>query len=264
MSAKRSFCRAACLFSLTALCFSQSTQAGIIETIQIEPTEDTFSRINEPTATYGQAGALHVAGSQTLSTNGQPEGESDTWIKFNTSAAVQQFDMTFGAGNWAIDSVTLNLLEALAPAQHPFFGRGTGDFAVNWITNDDWSEGFGAPGGGGSPGTASGNQIGWTYGQSILSAGDRSLGTFQNAGTDTLQSFSLSLDADFIADITAPGPDLTLRLTAASDLIGFTFRASETSGPRLDISAVAIPEPATALLMPVALAFVMRKRRQIR
>jgi len=231
--------------------------AGLSDMASLLPDEDTFSREQLPTATYGTAGALHVSGATATNGSGVVQGVADSWLKFDTTLTIAQFDTTFGAGNWTLQSAVLSVREVATPP-NAVFTRGVGDFGVSWIADDNWSQGSGAPAG---PGTATGNQLGWAHGQSLLSASDRALGVFQNAGSNLRQDFSLALDVDFVADLLSGGPT-TLRMAAASDGIGFTVNSANNGNvnnrPRLVLTA--IPEPSTAILL-LAAGFIIRRRR---
>src|SRR5262245_23699492 len=52
---------------------------------------------------FGGAGTLAIAPASST------KGRFDSIIKFNTAAAVSQFNTTYGAGNWLINGVTLSL-----------------------------------------------------------------------------------------------------------------------------------------------------------
>ena len=244
-----------CALSLMMLA---AAPVGAAEMASLLPVEDTFSREQAPTDTFGTGGALHVSGAMAINANGVQRGLADSWMRFDTSAAVSQFDAAYGMGNWTLDSIVLSVRENAAPTSD-VFTRGVGDFGVAWIANDNWAQGTGASS---SPGTASGNEIGWTYGQSILSGADRSLGVFSNAGANTRQDFGLALDPDFVADLLAGG-SATLRLSAASDLIGFTFNSANNGNAsnRPALILTATPEPTTAVLLLCAAGATMRRRR---
>lgn len=230
-----------------------------VELITLMPVEDTFSREQLPTGTYGTAGAMHVSGATATNPLDQIQGRADSWMKFDLSAAVAQFDSAFGVGNWTLDAVTLSIQESATPTSN-LFTRGTGDFSVTWIVNDNWSQGTGSPSG---AGTASGNELSWNYGQSIISGADRDLGIFQNAGTNSRQEFLLALQNDFVADLTAGGL-MTLRLAPESGDIGFTFNSSNngSSANRPQLIVSAIPEPATSALLLLAGFAACRRRRR--
>lgn len=238
---------------------AQALLAGSTDTILLMPVADTFSRANLPNATYGDAGALHVSGAAAQNAMGEVQGEADSWLRFDTTDAIQQFDLEFGAGNWTLESAVLSLREDNQP-NSTVFTRGPGSFAISWIANDDWTEG---PGTSNSPQMAAGNQIGWAHGQSLLTASDRALGTFQNDFTMLRQEFALDLDGNFLADVLSPGADLTLRLSAASDDIGFTFNASTMAANAPQLILTAVPEPATALLIPIFFGMQMIRLRRI-
>lgn len=236
------------------------TTAMAAEMVTLNPFEDTFSRAQAPTSTYGAAGALHISGESATNGNGQTQGVADSWMKYNLVAAIMQFDTAYGAGNWTITGATLSLKEVATPT-NSIFTRGVGNFSVNWIANENWTEGAGSPNG---PGTASGNQLGWTYGQSILSGADRSLGVFHNAGTNNRQDFTLALDTNFVSDLMAGG-STTLRTAPASNNVGFTFNSSNNpnSGnrPQLILTADVVPEPATLSMLLIVGFAVCRRRR---
>ncbi|MCB9856777.1 MAG: PEP-CTERM sorting domain-containing protein [Phycisphaerales bacterium] len=244
--------------ALSVMSFAAKPLIGS-EVFSVMPSEDTFSRAELPGATYGTAGALHVSGNLATNGVGVRQGLADSWMRFDASSAINQFDLIYGAGNWTLESAVLSVRENAAPTSD-IFTRGVGDFGVAWIANDNWSQGTGAAS---SPGTASGNEIGWTYGQSLLSAADRSLGVFQNAGNNTRQDFGLTLDADFVADLLADA-STTLRLSAASDGIGFTFNSADNANMsnRPTLTLTATPEPASAiLLLSAGIAFLKRRHR---
>lgn len=250
-------CAPAIVVALSSLSLV-ATSVRASEQSSLMPLEDTYSRELDPTATFGSGGGLHVSGATATNALGGMYGVVDSWMRFDTSSAVAQFDAAYGAGQWTLESVVLSVRENASPGNSEL-SRGTGDFGVSWIASDNWAEGTGASS---NPGTASGNQIGWTYGQSILSAADRGLGVFQNAGNNTRQDFSLALDGDFVADLLAGG-STTLRLTAASDEIGFTFSSSNNgnAGNRPNLILTAVPEPATAaMLLCVGMAAIRRRR----
>lgn len=225
--------------------------------VTLIPNQDTFAWAADPDSTYGAAGALSVAGDTAVNGDNEPQGIFDTWLKFNAASAVSQFDAMFGAGNWTLLSARLSLQEVAAP-NNPIFNRGIGQFDITWIANDDWSEGPGSPG---DAEPATGNQIGYNYGLSILnSANDELLGIHQNAGTSTRQNFGLALSGGFRTDLLAAGV-VSLYLSAVESGVGFTFNSSTTpvqNRPQLILEAV--PEPGTALLLGTSL-FLLRRRR---
>lgn len=202
--------------------------------------EDTFERQSAPEATYGSAGALNVSGPQARNGSNQLVGKTDTWMKFDPIPAIVQFDSVYGPGNWVIVSATLSLHEDNAP-NHPIFGVGSGTFEIRWLASDNWSQGNGRPN---SPGVPTGNQIGYTYGQSILNAlTDESLGIFSHAGTFSYQQFNLPLSPGFVADLMTSDP-VSLYFIGVDSRVGFTFNSSSHSNlPSINLVAEVAPPP---------------------
>jgi hypothetical protein len=243
------------IVSALVLATACSAQAS---SFTLTPDEGTFAMAALPESTFGSAGGMNVSGATATNGNGQAQGITDSWLKFDSTAAVNNFDAEFGANNWFLVAATLSLNEVAAPT-NPLFNRGVGEFNVNWVANDDWSEGTGTPGG---PGTASGNQIGYTYSLTLLNpAVDEFLGTHQNAGANGRQYFTLLLPGGFTADIMSSA-DVTLYLTANEDQIGFTFNSdNHSNSPYLVLEAQMIPEPGTLVLLGLAAGTLLRRRR---
>jgi len=98
---------------------------------------------------FGGAGTLAIAPASST------KGEFDSIIKFNTAAAVSQFNTTYGVGNWQITSMTLSLasnfgVQGAQPNNNIFNTINAGGFGIDWLGYDNWVEGTG--GGMGSPG----------------------------------------------------------------------------------------------------------------
>ena len=172
-------------------------EAAAQVTMSTNSIQDAFVRSVDPTHSYGLAGALSVSG--LVATNGSnvQQGQLDSFLRFNVSAAVSQFNNTFGAGQWTITGVTLTLTEVAAPMQN-IFNRGVGQFEVRWIANDSWIEGNGTPL---TPGTTG---VKWNDEPSILNSGvDQTLGTFINPGTNGPVALALNLPVSFLSDVSA-------------------------------------------------------------
>jgi hypothetical protein len=224
------------------------------------PVADAFVRSLAPTNNYGAAGALSVSGSIATNTNGQQEGLLDSFLQFNVSGAVSNFNGAYGAGEWTISSVTLTLT-ATSP-NNTIFNYGSGSFEVRWIGDNAWQEGTGTPN---SPAT---NGITYAQEPSILNSNvDESLGTFTYGGATSGQvKLSLGMPAGFISEISTGGL-VSLYVTATpNSTVGFTFNSrhytSSSAWPALDITA--IPEPGTVSLVGLSclvLAVMGRSRR---
>lgn len=203
----------------------------------LNPVEDTFVSKNNPFATFGEAGGLHVSGSAAVNAAGQAKGEHEAWIKFDAGAAVTRFDSSFGRNAWEIVSVVLTLDEVGSPANDAY-NRGAGMFEVVWVADDGWREGGGRPR---LSGIASANELSYNASRSRRDAGaDESEGTFSSQGTDGLMEFPLEMTPGLLADILAGG-DVTLVLSPADRDIGFTIHSLDytqaQSRPTLTLTA---------------------------
>ena len=198
---------------------------------------DTFVRSNAPTANYGAAGALSVSGATATNTlSGITNGISDTFIRFSTSGTVTNFNALFGTNNWIITGANLQLTEFGNPNNN-IFDQGVGAFQVYWVADNNWAEGTGTPM---KPATD-----GITFdSEPLLLTNTVYLGTFTNTGTSVTLQFPLALPAVFATEAQAGG-EVTLFLTAADPLTGFTFNSlnfgTASARPFLVISA--LPQP---------------------
>lgn len=224
-------------------------------TISTNSGADAFVRSADPTHNYGGAGALSVSGTIATNGSGVQQGAFDSFLRFDISSTVAQFNASFGVGDWTISSARLSLTETAAPAQ-TIFNRGVGQFEVRWIANDSWIEGTGTPT---APNTSG---IVYTNESSILDPGmDTALGLFTNGGTNGLDTFSLSTPSAFLTDINTGGL-VSLYLTApANSTVGFTFNSHEfgtaSQRPQLQLTAVAVPEPSTVVLLAFSCMVLM-------
>jgi hypothetical protein len=237
---------------------AQGAASGQV-TVSTNSLADAFVRSADPTHNYGGAGALSVSGTIATNASGVQEGSLDSFIRFDISSSFAQFNTTFGVGDWTISSAKLLLTETVAPPQ-AIFNRGVGQFEVRWIANSSWVEGTG------NPNTPTTNGIVYNDEPSVLNPSlDATLGTFTNGGTNGLDTFSLGTPSAFISDVSTGGL-VDLYLTApAGSTIGFTFNAHEfgtaSARPILQLTAVAIPEPATAALVGLSIAALVALRR---
>jgi hypothetical protein len=234
--------RASVLVALGALA------AGVrADLITLNPVADAFVDSAQPTGNFGGGGALAVAAA------GLPQGEFQSVLRFDTTSAVAAFNASFGAGNWTIQSVSLQLTAA-APNNAIFNAQAPGQFAAGWMQNDSWVEGAGTPAAPGSTGVT------FATLPSFLSAGDEALGTFSfGGGTSGANAYALSLTSGFSADVAAGGL-VSLRLSAAGSTIGYVFnsRSFGTTAARPALSITAVPEPAAS----IALVLLLRRRRR--
>jgi hypothetical protein len=265
------------LRAVTAFLLLQLSASAV--TVNLNPTADTFVtagsgdvNAGSPGANYGGAGALMISGASTT------KGEIQTLFKFNLATAKTMFDTTFGAGNWLVDSITLQLgtntgTQGVQPMNLIFNTINQGLFNVDWLANDNWGEGNGTPM---TPFLPTNPPVdGATYNSlGVLESGaDETLGTFTytpvgntNPPTIPAANYALGLDSSFIADISAGG-DVSLRAYADDATVGYLFNARSfgSNKPTLIVSASVVPEPgAGALLAAMALLWLARRRHDAR
>jgi len=211
----------------------------------LNPTADTFVAAGYPSNNYGVAGALSMAAS------GLAKGEFQSVMMFDASSAKGSFDSTYGVGQWTIQAVTLQLT-ATAPNNAIFNSSAAGQFSVQWMQNDSWTEGTGKPV---SPGTT-----GVTYNTlpSFLGASDQTVGTFGfNGATSGQTTYDLTLASGLVADLAA-GSKVSLRLFPADSSVSYLLYSRHGgAGPILSITAT--PEPATLALLAVGMLLLARK-----
>jgi hypothetical protein len=229
-------------------------------TVSTNSIQDAFVRSAAPTNSYGAAGNLAVSGLVATNASGVQQGQFDSFLRFDSSTAVGQFNTTFGAGQWTITNVTLTLTELAAPA-NAVFNRGVGQFELRWIANDSWIEGNGTPM---SPGTTG---VKWNDKPTTLDSGlDQTLGTFVNLGANGSITFTLDLPASFLNDVSAGGLVSLFMTAPTNSTVGFTVISKDDTGgssrwPTLSITA--IPEPSTVALVGLSgLVLIVAHRRR--
>ena len=234
-----------------ALLLALTAQAA---TFTLNPSADAFVTTG-PTANltgnnYGGAGALSVAAS------GLPQGQFQSVLQFGLSGAKTSFDTQFGAGQWSIQSVTLQLT-ATVPNNAIFNSSAAGQFGISWMQNDSWTEGTGTP--------AAPTTTGITYTSltgTFIGGGDENLGTFSFAGgTSGNSTYTLGLTPSFSADVLA-GNTVTFRMFAVDSAVSYLFdsRSFGTTAFRPLLTVTAVPEPGALSLLAAGAALILGAR----
>ncbi len=188
---------------------------------------------------YGGAGAISVAAP------GLAQGEFQSVLQFSLAGAKSSFDSQFGAGQWSIQSATLQLTAA-APNNAIFNASAAGQLGIFWMQNDSWTEGTGTPA---SPSLTG---ISFSTLNSFLSGADEALGNFSFSGATTGNAtYTLGLTPSFAADILS-GNNVSLRIFAADSAVSglFDSRSFGTASARPLLTVSVVPEPG-----PLALGF---------
>lgn len=271
------------LFTGTARGDAPASVTGTAGTVDDAFVVSGLNSNANPDWCYGGAGALVVAGANTSN------GEYQAVLKFDLQAIKSGFDSTYGVGNWSIESISL-ILKSNVPFQgqqpnNPIFPRiNAGGFAVDWMVNDNWSEG---------PSTANPNTPympvdapldGVTFHSlpSLLSASDETIGAFhwdapsgtvisypvsmEGSGGQVSTTWSLALQPGFLADVESGGL-VSLRFYATDASTAYLFN-SKTKGPDYwpILEVLAVPEPSTVVLTAAGiglLALLKRRKRSI-
>jgi len=229
--------------------------SSVAASSSINPSADAFVTTG-PTGNlsgnnYGGAGALSVAAP------GLAQGEFQSVLQFSLAGTKSSFDSQFGAGQWSIQSATLQLT-AGAPNNAIFNASAAGLFGISWMQNDSWTEGTGTPA---SPSLSG---ISFSTLNSFLSAGDEALGNFNfNGATSGNVSYTLGLTPSFVADILS-GNNVGLRIFAADSVVSGLFDSKSfgttSARPVLTVSVSVVPEPGSlALGLAGLICFIGRR-----
>jgi hypothetical protein len=214
------------------------------------PTSDAFvtTGLNNELVNNNYGGG----GSVSVSAPGIDAGRTEAVLQFNLAGAANAFNAQYGAGQWNIQSVTLQL--TASGANNPIFNSpAPGTFGISWMQNDSWQEGAGTPA---APGTT-----GITYNslQTVFTGpNDQSLGLFSfDGGTSGARVYNLSLDSGLTGDILSGGL-ASFRLSPSDSTMSAVFnsRSFGTVANRPVLTVVAVPEPSTLALAGLGLAVI--------
>lgn len=256
--------------------------AGSICSFAAGARADTSFTINDTTAdAYVASGsaanplgtnlsALNFGGAGTLAISpaSSAKGEYDSVIKFNTAGAINQFNTTYGSGNWQITGLTLQLSSNFAtqgqqPNNMAFNTINTGSFGIDWLATDNWVEGGGT--GTGEAGYPSNSELSLQAIPALLAGGTNSLGTFTYTppGNSSYVNYALPLNVNLVSN-TITGGDVSLYFYAADNQVGYLFN-SRTFGsghPEFTLTAAQTPEPGVAAVGLTGLAVVAARFRK--
>jgi hypothetical protein len=203
---------------------------------------------------YGGGGALAVAAS------GLPNGEFQTVLKFDLSGAREAFNAQFGAGEWSIQSVSLQLTSS--PHNNAIYNAiAAGSFGITLLQNNTWVEGTGTAG---TP-TTDGISFNSLQNSFINNSADQDLGTFDfPGGSSGANTYSLGLSPGLVSDV-IDGNEASFRMFAADEVVSYLFSsrsaAAPSSQPDLIITAVSVvPEPGSLTLLGLAIGVLAVRR----
>ncbi len=213
-------------FFLIGLVFFATTVLGWATSVSMNPIADAFvttgASNNLRDNNYGATGILGTAAS------GKPQGEFQSVLKFDLAAARTTFDSQFGAGQWTIQSLTLQL--TAAPSNNAILNTpSAGQFNISWMQNDSWVEGTGTP----SAPTTDGITFN-TLQSTFIGPGDEAVGTFSFDGsTSGAKTYSLTLTSGLTADALA-GNVISFRTSAADSMSAICSTPEISAPPRVD------------------------------
>jgi hypothetical protein len=213
---------------------------------------------------FGAAGTLAIAPASST------KGEFDSVIEFNLSGAFNQFNSTYGAGNWQVGGLRLSLASNFGgqgeqPNNGIFNSINAGSFGIDWLNDNTWVEGTG--GGMGTPGYPSNSSVSFQSISSLFANGSSSLGTFSYTppGDNVYANYTLPLDASLVSEAQSGG-DASLYFYAADNQVSYLFnsRSYSQNHPELTVTAGPVPEPSAMILSVLGiaggLAFRFRKQ----
>ncbi len=232
------------LLSLLALTTQAATTITLRPSNSTPNSGDAYNRAAAATTNFGNSGALVISGSGAGNANGQ----FASLLKFDLAVATSALDTAYGAGNWSIESILLEIT-AVTPNNITFNANAAGAIDVDWLTTDSWTE----------------TGITWTGLPAVVSGGSQSMGALAYDGGLGTTQYALTSTAGFVNDLTSGGI-ASLQLSATSDpnaslVINSRNFGTPASRPALIITAS--PEPGRALLIFLGLTVILARRVRI-
>lgn len=203
--------------------------------ISVVAAKDTFVNAEYPDVNYGNKGAMQISA--------DTYGERAAILGFDVAAAVEDFNLLYGSGNWSLTSVALQLSTNNGKADDVpnnviFFDPiKAGAFSVEWMANDTWDE----------------MSLCYANLSDYLSTNDVQLGTYDwttTAESESTSTYSLGLIDTLQDDILGASGNafISLSIWADDDTVCYLFntRSYNTAShyPTLILTAEAVPEPA--------------------
>ncbi len=184
---------------------------------------------------FGGAGTLVVASAASA------KGEFQSVIKFNLTNAIALFNTNYGAGNWTITGISLELTSnygtgGVQPNNAIFPVISGGKYVLEWLSNDDWVEGTGTPN---LPTT---DGVNYDSLSDLLSGAHEILGTntYVPPGNNVHLTYTLPLMTNLVADVSGGG-QVTFLFHAADNQIGYLFNSysyGRGNEPLIHVTAV--------------------------
>lgn len=202
---------------------------------------------NNPAGTDLTGENFGAAGTLAISPASVDKGEFQSVIMFNLAGAVTLFNNTFGTNGWTVTGITLKLnsnygIAGVQPNNGIFNVINSGNFVIEWLSDDDWPEGTGTPNLPTTDGVTYDSLPELTSGATAILCTN----TYTPPGTNNVPViFPLPLNTNLVADVTSGG-NATLLFYAADNQVGYLFNSREygrgnqplmnvTAGPYLEI-----------------------------
>lgn len=216
-------------------------------TITLQPSAstpnsgDAYTTAFNAGANSGNSGALVVSGVGTV------KGAFQSVLRYDLAGVKSAFDSAYGAGNWTLDMVQLQL-SAATPNNATFNANAAGLVLIEWLADDSWLE----------------STITWNGMSGVVAGGTESIAllNYNGANSGTLLQ-ALATSAGFLADFNSGGT-ASLRLSAADALMSMVVNARNfgTAANRPALVFTASPEPARGLFCAAGLLAVMLRRKR--